>query len=239
MEFKQVTDFKIDTGDGNTISGYGSIFGNVDLGGDIVMQGAFTKSLASGRKIKMLFQHDPDEIVGVWTVVAEDEKGVRVEGFFANTPRGQEMKELVTIGAIEGLSIGYITHDADYDAKGVRRIKEAELWEISIVTFPMNEAANITGIKAADMTVTEFEKALRTKMGLSRSEAKSVVARGYKGLIDEDQREAEEIVDETTNNETKTKEDSELEAKRLAELEIEEKQMAELKELINKTQWLK
>lgn len=218
MEFKLVNDFEVKAdGDGNTIVGYGSVYGNVDLGGDVVVTGAFNKSIASGRKVRMLWQHDHSTPIGVWNIVSEDEKGIKVEGVFAPTPKAQEIKELVKMGAIEGLSIGYKTINADYDSQGNRVIKEAELWEISVVTFPMNEAATITDIKAAEMTKVEFERFLRNA-GLSRSESKAVVARGYEGLLEKNLRKADDI--------------SEKEEEVISEEET--KFLGELKELLNK-----
>lgn len=97
---------KVD-GDGRTVTGYGSIFGNVDQGGDIVVSGAFQKSISSGRKPRMLWNHDSNTVIGVWTEFKEDAKGLRLEGKLADTAKGNEVKELIRIGAIDGLSIGY------------------------------------------------------------------------------------------------------------------------------------
>lgn len=241
MEFKQVNFEVQNEGEGSTIVGYGSVYGNVDLGGDIVLPGAFSKSIASGqRSIKMLWQHDAHKPIGKWNIVADDEKGIRVEGVFAQTIRGQEAKELVKMGAIDGLSIGYKVIEADYDNNGNRLIKEAELWEISVVTFPMNESATITGIKAADMlTKTGLERTLRAA-GYSRSQAKGITAKGFDALLEENLRKADENSEEENtinkdvdDSEQKLIEEAELKAKELAD--IEAKQINELKDYINKT----
>ena len=201
METKKFVSYelKADEGDGNTIVGYGSVFGNVDRGGDIVAPGAFAKSIASGRKVKMLWQHDSEKPIGVWEVITEDEKGLKVEGRFANTQKAVEARELVKMGAIDGLSIGYRITDSEFDKDGNRLIKEAELWEISVVTFAMNESATIDAVKAAEMTKTELERFL-TGAGMSRSVAKTLIAKGYAGINQNTLREAEDISDDVNEN---------------------------------------
>lgn len=138
-----------DDADENSIIGMGSVYGNIDRGGDVVLAGAFTESLATGRKIKMLYQHNPNDVIGVWTSVTEVDGGLRVEGKFADTPRAQEVRSLVKMGAIDGLSIGYQTILATYDQNNTRLISKASLFEVSVVTFPMNESAVVTSVKAA------------------------------------------------------------------------------------------
>ena len=128
-------------------AGYASVFGELDDGGDIVMPGAFRKSLAlRGRhRIKMLFQHDPKEPVGTWDKVAEDGYGLWVEGrLVGEVPRADALRRLIARGAVDGLSIGFRTVKATRDGKsGHRRLWEVDLWEISIVTFPMMDLARI------------------------------------------------------------------------------------------------
>jgi len=160
------------------IEGYGSIFGNKDLGGDIVAKGAFSESLKSGRKPKMLFQHDPDRVLGVWDEVSEDEKGLRLKGRLARkTALGADVTELAQMGAIDGLSIGYRTTD-DEITGGSRVIKAAELWEVSVVTFPMNTEARVDAVKAAEMTRREFEQRLTQDAKFSRSIARALLSGG-------------------------------------------------------------
>jgi len=109
MEFKHLSiEWKAD--DQGQIEGYGSVFDTVDFGGDIIAPGAFKQSLNSGRRVKMLFQHDASSVVGVWNTMEEDAKGLRVAGRMLTTVRaGAEAYELVKAGAIDGLSIGYRT----------------------------------------------------------------------------------------------------------------------------------
>lgn len=222
METKKFIHFelKADTSKENTIVGYGSVSGNVDRGNDVVMPGAFAKSIASGKLPKMLWQHDPHTVIGKWDSIVEDEKGLRIEGKLAATPKGQEVLELIKMGAIDGLSIGYSTVDTEY-AQGVRLIKEADLWEISIVTFPMNEEAVIDAVKAANITKKELERFL-TGAGLSRSVAKGLIAKGYEGITQNALRDAENDESDINNND--------LEAKHIEDT----KMLDEIRELLNR-----
>jgi len=186
MDRKQIRfDVKAD-GETRTISGRGSVFGNVDNGGDVVLPGAFAKSIASGRKVAMLWQHDTREVIGVWTKVTEDADGLNVEGVLADTPRGNEAYALLKMGALDGLSIGYRTKDSEW-REDVRAIKEADLWEVSIVTFPMNEEARVDAVKAATLTEREMERKLTRDAGFSRSVALALMSGGFdavKGMRD-------------------------------------------------------
>jgi HK97 family phage prohead protease len=133
--------------EGGRFSGYASVFEAVDDGGDIVMPGAFTKSLRQrGRDaIRLLFQHDPKEPVGVWERVAEDGFGLWVEGrLIGGVPRADALRRLIETRAIDGLSIGFRTVRATREAAtGYRRLWQIDLWEIWIVTFPMMDGARI------------------------------------------------------------------------------------------------
>jgi len=172
-------------------SGYASVFDAVDQGGDVVAPGAFAASL-SGRPasdVKMLFQHDPDQPIGVWTRIEEDARGLHVEGRITrSTAKGAEVLELMRDGALDGLSIGFRTKKASKDAgSGVRRILEADLWEISVVTFPLLMAARIDTVKHAQgvgepPSLRELERWLTHDAGLSRSQARVVLAAGYGAL---------------------------------------------------------
>jgi HK97 family phage prohead protease len=136
-------------------AGYASVFNALDEGGDIVMPGAFTKSLGKRGKarIRLLFQHDPKEPVGTWETIAEDGFGLWVEGrLVPGVPRADALRRLIERRAIDGLSIGFRTVKATREARtGHRRLLEIDLWEISIVTFPMLAEARIAG--AADGTI--------------------------------------------------------------------------------------
>lgn len=171
-----------------TFSGYASLFGVVDLGNEAVAPGAFARSLAErgASGIRMLFQHNPDEPIGVWTDIAEDAFGLKVAGRIdTGVSRGREVLSLMRSGGIDGLSIGFKTVRARSDpATGVRTILEADLWEISVVTFPMLPQARVTAVKSARRVPSprEFEHWLVRDAGLTRSQARAVMAKGYGAL---------------------------------------------------------
>lgn len=140
--------------DGSVIEGYASLFGRTDRGGDIVEPGAYTRSLRriaeAGGRVKMLWQHDPSRPIGVWDEVVEDGKGLRVKGRLLNdVAQAREAAVLLGAGAIDGLSIGYRTLRATKDAEGRRHLDELDLWEVSLVTFPMLPDARV-GSKAEE-----------------------------------------------------------------------------------------
>lgn len=164
------------------ISGYGSVFGNVDGGNDVVMPGAFKECVANGRKPKMLWQHDPSQPIGAWDSMAEDEIGLRMDGRVSKRAgKAAEVAALIQMGAIEGLSIGYRTQEYEMDAeKGVRKLTKLDLWETSVVTFPMNEMAGIYAMKAEDITQRQIERAFKD-MGYSNRVAKAMAGGAWKG----------------------------------------------------------
>lgn len=183
---------KVTLEDGS-FSGYASLFNKVDLGKDKISDGAFKQSLASrGRKgVRMLFQHDPSEPIGVWDILREDEKGLFVKGrIIEASARGKEVLSLMRAGAIDGLSIGFRTKKSRTDRKtGIRTITTADLWEISIVTFPMLPQARVEQVKniplASDRvvpTIREFERWLTQDAGLTRGQARTVIGKGFAHL---------------------------------------------------------
>lgn len=164
-----------------TISGYGSVFGNEDKGGDIVMPGAFKACIAEGRKPKMLWNHDPAQPIGAWDEMSEDERGLRMKGRISRKGKAGEIADLIEMGGIEGLSIGYRTQEYEMDAeKGVRKLTKLDLWETSVVTFPMNEMAGIYAAKAEDITQRQIERAFKD-MGYSNRVAKAMASGAWKG----------------------------------------------------------
>lgn len=135
--------------DGAQVEGYASLFGKRDQGGDVVQKGAYAASLArliaQGRAVKMLWQHDPTQPIGVWDEVREDAVGLWVKGrILPEVDKGREAVALLAAGAIDGLSIGYRTVKAERDGKGQRLLSELELWEVSLVTFPMLAEARVS-----------------------------------------------------------------------------------------------
>lgn len=135
------------------IEGYASLFGEIDQARDMVMPGAFRQTLAQRglRRIPMLFQHDPSEPVGVWLDLAEDWRGLRARGrLIPDVARARELLALMKAGAIDGLSIGYRTVRGAIEPRTrVRRLYQVDLWEISIVTFPLLHGARVDAVKQA------------------------------------------------------------------------------------------
>lgn len=131
--------------------GYASLFGVADAAGDVVERGAFRASLQrrGAKGIRMLFQHDPSEPVGAWLEMREDERGLFVRGRLASdVQRAREIAGLMREGGIDGLSIGFRAVKAGRDrATGGRRLREVDLWEVSVVTFPMLAGARVRAIR--------------------------------------------------------------------------------------------
>lgn len=158
--------------DGTTISGYASVFGLSDQGGDTVEKGAYGASLAKGRGVKMLWQHDPAQPIGVWDEVREDARGLWVKGrLLTDVAKGREAASLIAAGAIDGLSIGYRTVKARKDDKGGRLLSELELWEVSLVTFPMLPDARV-GAKGEDPAETALREMAAAFEGARRMMAR-------------------------------------------------------------------
>ena len=183
-------DFKSVKNDG-AFEGYASLFGKEDLARDVVMPGAFHDSLrARGvRGIKLLFQHDPGQPIGVWDEIREDEKGLFVKGrLMLDVARGREVLALMLEGALDGLSIGFRTLKGQKDrATGRRMLRKIDLWEISVVTFPMMPEARVSSvqnriIKASPPTERVFERWLTRDAGFSRSQARMIIHSGFKSL---------------------------------------------------------
>ena len=135
-----------------TFEGYASLFHREDLGRDILLPGAFAASLKRRGTggIRLLYQHDPAEPIGHWLELREDGRGLLAKGrLLPEVARAREVLALMRAGALDGLSIGFRTVKARRDAaSGIRRLIEVDLWEISIVTFPMLPDARVTAVKA-------------------------------------------------------------------------------------------
>jgi len=161
-----------------TFEGYGSVFGNKDLGNDVIEAGAFAKSLKKRKpqNVKLLYQHKSDMPIGVFDEIKEDEHGLVVKGRLAlKTQAGAEAYELLKMGALDGLSIGFRVNpkEVSYDKRGNKRIiKEVDLMEVSLVTFPMNPQATVRSVKGEEISIREWENGMRDAFSLSRSEAK-------------------------------------------------------------------
>jgi uncharacterized protein len=186
-------------------SGYGAVFGNVDAVGDVIEKGAFAGSLrewqAQGKLPPMLLQHgggmfggSPDAMlpIGKWTSMEENAKGLRVEGelFAQGTERGQYIYEGLKSGALDGLSIGFRTRKFKVGTRAGepdRTLQEIDLREVSIVTFPANPKARITGVKTLGPSEARELESLLGERGVSREHAVRAVA-AFKQWL---QREAE------------------------------------------------
>lgn len=143
---------------GDVFSGYASLFNVADLSGDMLLPGAFRASLGrrGGAGVKMLYQHDPARPIGRWLQIDEDRKGLRVTGLLhTEVAAAREARSLIGAGILDGLSIGFRTVRARSDAAtGIRRIAEVDLWEVSVVTFPMLPAARIDRLGDAGSDLT-------------------------------------------------------------------------------------
>jgi HK97 family phage prohead protease len=182
-------------------SGYGAVFGNKDSYGDVIVKGAFKETLReskrSGNWPAMLLQHggwgmSASDLMpcGIWLDMEEDDIGLKVEGKLADTERGREAYGLLKMTprpAITGLSMGYIPKEFVLGTKPDeprRTLKKVELVEVSLVTFPANDKARVSQVKS-DLTIRDAEAALRD-VGFSQSEAKAIVAGGFKNLPQRD-----------------------------------------------------
>lgn len=175
-------------------SGYASVFGVVDSYNEVVAKGAFVDTLADrktkGRKLPVLWQHRGDMPIGYYEIVREDQKGLYVEGYLltSDLALAREALALLKAGVVTGLSIGYWTRASTFDEKtGVRTLTQVDLEEVSLVTFPANDAARIDAVKlklarGTLPTLSEFETFLRDA-GVSRTKAAAIASGGLAHLL--------------------------------------------------------
>ena len=182
---RQVRSFALQikaSGEDGSVEGYGSVFGVRDNYDDVIVAGAFQASLAAHRAAgtmpAMLWQHDATEPIGIWTEIVEDAKGLRMKGMLAlDTARGKEAYALLKMGALNGLSIGFMSKKWSYEGD-LRILAEVDLWEVSMVTFPANEAARITSVKSADdMSAPKDAERILRVAGFSKSDATAFESR--------------------------------------------------------------
>ena len=182
LEYKSF-DLK-ELGEAGDLEGYASVFDSVDRGGDIIDKAAYDKEIKewqSGKKLpKMLFNHDPSKVIGVWTGYQKDSKGLKLTGrLLLELPLGKDVYTMLRASAIEGLSIGYRTRDYEMvDKTSNRLLKDIELFETSVVTIPMEPKATVTSVKT-ETSIRDVERALRDA-GIPIEFAKLVAAHGYK-----------------------------------------------------------
>ncbi len=163
--------------------GHGSVFGNEDLGGDVVLPGAFTRTLAKhkseGTLPAMFWMHDMTRVAGKWLDMHEDEKGLVTKGELAPTDLGKEIHTLLKMDAVRGLSIGYIPTEVDYTGDGVRLIKEVDLLEVSIVAIPMNPKAQVAHVKSRLSARGEYVPDDKELAELKRDAERFLCSRGF------------------------------------------------------------
>lgn len=139
-----------------TFAGYASLFDTPDMSHDVIAPGAFAESLArrGARGVRLLFQHDPAQPIGIWKALREDDRGLYAEGQLSvDNSKARDILALLRTGAIDGLSIGFRANTAIRAGKGgSRRLTKIDLWEISVVTFPMLPGARVTSVKAHPRT---------------------------------------------------------------------------------------
>jgi HK97 family phage prohead protease len=187
-------DLKSLTDDGK-FSGYGSVFSTIDQGGDIVVPGAFSKSLGkwkeNGRQVPVLWQHKPDEPIGSWPELKEDDYGLlgNADLWVDDAPYARIAHKGMKTKTITGLSIGYRVKREEYDKKaGANKLIELDLVEISVVTNPMHDDARVSNVKAMIEagklpTLREFEEFLRDAGGFSKAQAEKIASNGLKQLL--------------------------------------------------------
>lgn len=189
------------TDEAGSFDGYGAVFNDphptsswmLDADWkDVIMPGAFTKTLAEfkkrGTQPSMLYMHERGYIVGAWRDVHEDKDGLVVKGQAAEkaiTPSGAGVRELLKMGALTGMSIGFRAQKVLLDEENqTRELHEVELGEISLVDIPGGPSARVTDVKAADPLNAKFLERILRDAGLSRSEAKALLAEGLPALRD-------------------------------------------------------
>lgn len=190
MSLHSSCDFELKSIGTREFEGYGSIFGNEDLGGDIVVSGAFRKTLdahkAAGTMPLMYWMHQSDQVPGVWLDMQEDRKGLYVRGELVDTQLGRDVRTLLQKKAVRGLSIGYRPVDTDWHGSS-RLLKQVELGEVSIVSQAMNPLAQVEAVKArlsADGEYVPTEREIEAhfrRMGCSKGVARSLIARLFGG----------------------------------------------------------
>lgn len=192
-------------GDDGRFSGYAMTY-DLDLGGDVITKAAvedWLNSTGADHKMTALWQHNMSEPIGVTTKMLVDDTGLYVEGELTlGVQRADEARKLAKVGALKGLSIGFMVKDREYKDDGVRLIKSLDILEYSFVTMPMNPQAKITGIKSASESLVNIllscdsiralERTLRDEVGASNSEAKRLISH-VKSLCDVDSDEQKQL----------------------------------------------
>ncbi|WP_449654746.1 HK97 family phage prohead protease [Thermomonas sp.] len=185
------------TDDAGNFEGYASVFNNIDLGDDVIAPGAFTKvkTTRNGR-LKLALFHDLTRLVGS-AEYTQDDHGLYVKGRMnLKVSYARDAYELMREETLDCMSIGFNVLEADWEERAgrqIRVIRQAELWEASIVPFGMNPEAQVTSVKSDKRS---FESALRERMGLSQKEAAAVASLGFPAIRRDGVTADTEIVEE-------------------------------------------
>ncbi len=170
---------RLDALNADEFEGYASLFGVPDGAGDVVAPGAFAASLRKRPPalVRMLYQHFAHEPLGVWETIREDGRGLYVKGrLVLDVVRAREVRDLLREGALNGLSIGFRTVRAARDAKtGLRTLQEIELWEISVVTFPLLAGSKVTAIGAKGLAQNIRDATHQLKLSSRTRRASGVI----------------------------------------------------------------
>jgi HK97 family phage prohead protease len=185
--------------DSGKFTGIGAVYGNVDLGGDKILPGAFSRTLAGSKQFPLLWQHNPSDPIGS-VKVTDSPVGLQVEGqLLLSDPTAQKAYSFLKAGIIKGLSIGFETVKASF-VDEVRELSELKLWELSVVTFPMNQEAMVTGVKAMsdDARAGHFKAIDTHRKAIDRHQRgiRESLKCLFDGLDDEDQSNADGESDE-------------------------------------------
>jgi len=170
--------------DAGSFTGYAAVFGNVDLGGDVIAPGAFTKTISEKTNHPVLWSHRMGEPIGVNRSYKEDDHGLLVEGqLVLDVQRAREVHALMKAGAVTGMSIGYdtVTDEYNRDTK-IRTLKELKLWEYSFTPFPMNPEAQVVGVKSVDDMLTQLEGIVSFISDQKSPESRALIAQMIKAL---------------------------------------------------------
>lgn len=186
-------------GDDGYFEGYAAKFSNIDLGGDIIVKGAFSEWLAelkasSGKLPPVLWQHDMGKPIGKTLEIYEDDNGLYVKGQLSTTQLAMDARTLAKDGVLQGMSIGYWVKDYTRDQEsGVYLLKKLKCYEYSFVTLPMNPEAEFTDIKSIDAleTVRDCETYLRDVGSMSSRQAKRFISIIKNGRDDQDDKDQE------------------------------------------------
>ena len=188
LETKSIElDLKALTEEGE-FEGLASTFGNIDEGGDVIRPGAFKASIKNAKRIRLLWSHDMREVIGVWQSLEETDKGLLAKGQLAlGVQRGKEALELMRMGAVDSLSIGFrVPKNGSQFENETRILTKVDLMEISVVAMPMNPKARIQSVKSANGDLGServFERWIMRDSEFTRSEAIVIINDGYRALL--------------------------------------------------------